>query len=190
MSAKTVTRKGQIVTYNATEQQRIEDFEKEHPPEPKIILVPHVLYGSGTPFPIGAFDNREDMEQAIQDLGGKRPSFVLELPLNHNWELDRKKRYQAEARQKQIEEEAKPKPEWTEVPNNDYTNLYRFNPETREYVNVGYVYRMPDPNKARKVWPWRIAPTGTIHIPDVEYKTRKKALSTFKNLLGEGFGIT
>ncbi len=146
-----------------------------------IIYLPFVLFGSGTPFPIGAFDSEEKAQAACDELG-KRSSFTLELPLNENWELQRRVERMAEAqRQKEIED-AKPKPEWEEIVNNDYTQLRHYNPDTDRYEDVGFVYRMPKPGLAPKVQPWKISPRDLLSFPDEEHKTRKKAINTLKRL--------
>lgn len=59
------------------------------------------LFGSGTHFPLGVFDNSEDIQKAIAET---TPSnyFVLDMNLNENWEVWRREESDRRRKENQI----------------------------------------------------------------------------------------
>lgn len=58
------------------------------------------LFGSGSHWPIGVFDNEEDMQRVIDECNPSS-TIILDVPLNANYEFIRREQYKiAEAEQK------------------------------------------------------------------------------------------
>lgn len=140
-----------------------------------IVYLPFVLFGSGTPFPIGAFTSPENVEVALGELGKKKATFTLELPLDENWELSRRAALDEISRLGQEIEEAKP--EFDVRHGQDRADVYRL--VEGEYKYIGGVLRREKHGRWEIILPNGYDRPWTMKT--VDYKDRKKAINQLKN---------